>query len=211
MADLDAPALETPDRHHVERVLRLRAGDEITVADGAGRWRRCRFGPVLEPVGPVEVDPAPDPPVTVAFALVKGSRPEWAVQKLTELGVDRIVALEASRSVVRGSSVERLRRVAREAAVQSRRARLPAVEAGVAVAVAAGWTGAALAVGDGDPLTLATPVVLVGPEGGWDPAELALGLPRVRLGPGLLRTETAAVAAGALLCALRDGVVAPGR
>jgi 16S rRNA (uracil1498-N3)-methyltransferase len=49
--------------------------------------------------------------------------------------------------------------------------------------------------------------VLVGPEGGWDDAELAAGLPRVGLGPHVLRAETAAVVAGALLCALRAGTV----
>ncbi len=93
--------------------------------------------------------------MTVAFSPVKGDRPEWAVQKLTELGVDRIVPLVAARSVVRWTGdrgaavVERWRRVAREAAMQSRRAWLPAVEEAVAFGRAAAWPGAALAVGGG--------------------------------------------------------------
>ena len=99
------------------------------MSDGAGGLRRCRFGPKLEPVAQVERVPRPEPPVTVAFAVVKGQRPEWAVQKLTEIGVDRIVPLQTARSVVRwplgesSAQLARLRRVAREAAVQSRRAR----------------------------------------------------------------------------------------
>ena len=73
------------------------------------------------------------PALTVAFAPVKGERPEWVVQKLTELGIDRIVPLLSERSVVRWSgargkaTVERLRRVAREAAAQCRRVWLPEV------------------------------------------------------------------------------------
>jgi 16S rRNA (uracil1498-N3)-methyltransferase len=188
-------------------VLRLRPGQEVTVADGAGRWRRCAFGPELEPLGEVEAEPQPRPEITVAFALVKGQRPEWAVQKLTEVGVDRIVPLLAARSVVQGSSVARLRRVAREAAVQSRRAWLPAVDDVCPAATVAAWPGAALASPDGGPPRLDLPVVLVGPEGGWDRRELGLDVPRVGLGPRVLRTETAAVVAGALLCALRAGVV----
>ncbi|MDQ4089743.1 MAG: RsmE family RNA methyltransferase, partial [Actinomycetota bacterium] len=114
-------------------MLRLRPGDEITVSDGAGGRLRCRFGPALEPVGEVERAPRPAPEVTVAFAMVKGERPDWAVQKLTEIGVDRIVPILTARSVVRwppgeGGQVARLRRVAREAAVQSRRVWLPLVE-----------------------------------------------------------------------------------
>ncbi|MBO0732262.1 MAG: 16S rRNA (uracil(1498)-N(3))-methyltransferase, partial [Acidimicrobiaceae bacterium] len=73
--------------------------------------------------------------------------------------------------------------------------------------LASALSGAALATPSGDPPTLARPCILVGPEGGWTPAEEALGLPRVRLGPGILRTETAAIAAAVLLAALRDGVV----
>ncbi len=67
--------------------------------------------------------------------------------------------------------------------------------------------GACLAEPGGDPPSLSRPVVLVGPEGGWAPEELALGLPAVDLGPSVLRTESAAVAAGLLLCSLRAGLV----
>ena len=159
--------------------------------------------------------PRPEPRVTVAFAVVKGERPEWAVQKLTEIGVDRIVALQSARSVVRwplgsaGAQLDRLRRVAREAAVQSRRAWLPVVEAVAPFEAVATEPGAALAHPGGGPPSLDRPTVLVGPEGGWDQAELAWGPPLVRLGPSVLRTETAAVVAGALLCALRVGIVGP--
>jgi 16S rRNA U1498 N3-methylase RsmE len=62
----------------------------------------------------------------------------------------------------------------------------------------------------GGPPSLERPVVLVGPEGGWDESELASGLPLVTLGPTVLRAETAAMAAGVLLCGLRAGVVGPG-
>ena len=176
----------------------------------------CRFGPALEPVGGVETLPRPEPQVTVAFAVVKGQRPEWAVQKLTEIGVDRIVPLLSARSVVRwpagevGAQVARLRRVAREASMQSRRLWLPLVDVVSPFEAMAAEPGAVLAHPGGGPPSLERPVVLIGPEGGWDEAELARARAMlVGLGPSVLRTETAAVVAGALLCALRAGVVTP--
>jgi len=210
--DLAAPVLDDGDRHHLARVLRLRTGDALTVGDGRGSWRACRFGPDLEPVGDVVRDAAPSPPLGVAFALVKGDRPELVVQKLTELGIDRIVPFVSARSVVRWDEAkaarahERLNAVAREAAMQSRRTWLPTVEplatfADVAVA------GAALCERDGAPLSLATPTLLVGPEGGWAPEELAAVLPTVALGPTVLRAETAAIAAASLLTALRARIL----
>ena len=185
------------------------------MSDGAGGRRRCRFGPALDPVGEVERVPRPAPEVAVAFAIVKGERPEWAVQKLTEIGVDRIVPMLTARSVVRwplgeGGQVTRLRRVAREAAVQSRRVWLPVVEGMTPVEAVMGEPGAALAHAGGTPPALDRPTLLVGPEGGWDDAELAAAPALVGLGPSVLRTETAATVAGALLCALRAGVVLPG-
>ena len=169
--------------------------------------------PAVEPVGGVVVEPAPSPPIAVAFALVKGDRPEWTVQKLTELGVDRMIPFAAARSVVHWSAgeraaahVERLRRVAREAACQSHRAWLPDVEDVTTFADVAARPGAVLADRDGTPAALA-PLVLVGPEGGWSDEERACDLPRMRLGPHVLRAETASIAVGALLAALRDGIV----
>jgi 16S rRNA (uracil1498-N3)-methyltransferase len=170
---------------------------------------------MLEPDGPVVISDRAEPEVTVAFVPVKGERPEWVVQKLTETGVDRIVVLESLRAVVRWEgerevrALERLRRVAREAAAQSRRAWLPEV-VGVmdlhALSVRLGPAALAVAQLGGDPPTMAVPAVAVGPEGGWDPSETA-GHCLVGLGPTVLRAETAAVAAGLLLCALRGGLV----
>src|SRR3954447_6567975 len=124
VADVERPDLEGSDRHHLERVLRLRPGDLLTVADGAGRWRHVRFGATLEPDGPIEFDDRPAPEISIAFALVKGGRPELVVQKLTELGVARIVPFVAARSVVQWDgdkadrNAARLATVAREAGMQ---------------------------------------------------------------------------------------------
>ena len=213
--DPEAPELSDEDRHHLERVLRVRPGEEVTVSDGAGRWRRCRLGAggALEPVGDVEVVTRPTPAVAVAFALTKGGRPELAVQKLTELGVDRIVPFVAERSVVRWEGdraarhVDRLRRVAREAGVQARLAHLPSVSDLTDLPSVAGLPGAAMCERGGGPPDLRFPTLLVGPEGGWADAEREIPLPTVTLGPTILRAETAALAAGALLTALRAGVV----
>lgn len=218
VADVERPELSADDRHHLTRVLRLRPGDELTASDGAGRWRACVLGGTgaLEPVGSVEAVAPPAPPIAVGFALTKGERPEWAVQKLTEAGVDRIVPFVAERSIVKwapdraAANVERWRRVAQEASSQCRRVWLPSVDPVTAFADIVGG-GAALADPHGSPPSLAHPFVLVGPEGGWSEVELeaadAAGIARISLGPHVLRAETAAMAAGVLLCALRGGLV----
>lgn len=215
VADLAAPRLSSGDHHHLARVLRLPPGSEVTVGDGAGRWRPARLtgGPEVDPVGDTVAAPRPSPPLTVAFALVKGDRPELVVQKLTELGVDRIVPFAAERSVVRWDErkadrqAERLAEVARHAAMQCRRTWLPQVDRLAGFADVAGLRGAAMADIDGDPPTLAHPTVLVGPEGGWSRAERSAPLPCVRIAAHILRAETAAVTIGALLSALRSELV----
>lgn len=211
VADLADPRLDEGDRHHFERVLRLAPGEALTVADGRGGWRPCRFGATLEIAGDVVTEPPPAPPLTIAFAVVKGERPEWTVQKLTELGVDRLVPMVTARSVVRWDAargarhVARLRRVAREAAMQSRRSRLPVVEPVTEFVEVAARPGALLAEAGGRPPAAGDALVLVGPEGGWSEHERAAGGAMVGLGPTVLRAETAAVVAGVLLAAFRPG------
>lgn len=209
VADLDQPELAAADRHHLDRVLRLRSGDPLTVSDGAGRWRPCRFGPEIEVVGAVETEQRRSPALTIAFAPVKGDRPEWVVQKLTELGVDRIVVLEAERSVVRWDSeraarqLERLAKVAREAAMQCRRCLLPEVGGVVSLAEASTWPGVVRADAGGSDPSLDHPVILIGPEGGWSAPEQQQVPTAIGLADHVLRAETAAVTAGVVYAALR--------
>ncbi|MGQ0617839.1 MAG: RsmE family RNA methyltransferase [Acidimicrobiia bacterium] len=216
VSDLERPVLDDDDRHHLERVLRLGRAEVITVSDGQGRWRPCRFGPELEPTGAVGFVAPPAPELAVGFALVKGDRPEWIVQKLTEVGIDRIIPYHAARSVVRWDPARSARRrarletVAREAAMQSRRAWLPVVEEVAEFGELAERPGAARADRSGSaPLGPGHRLVLVGPEGGWGPDECRAPLPTIVLGTHVLRSETAAVVAGVLLNALRTGVVSP--
>ncbi len=228
--DLDHPILSPDDEHHLARSLRLQDGEPVVAADGQGGWRACRFragrvpggravGGHLEADGPVHREPPPPFRLTVAFTPVKGDRPEWVVQKLTELGIDEMVPLVADRSVVRWegerarAALDRLRRVAREAACQSRRVRLPEVGEPTTLAALRGGIAGETVVADlgGDPPTGTARLVAVGPEGGWSPEERGMGLPTLGLGPHVLRAETAAVAAGVLLSALRDATVQAGR
>jgi 16S rRNA (uracil1498-N3)-methyltransferase len=218
--DLTAPRLAEPDERHLRRVLRVRPGDAVSVSDGRGGRRACRLGAgaELEACGDVVSEPRPRPPITVAFALVKGQRPELVVQKLTELGVDRIVPFVAERSVVRWDpgkvdrQAERFAVIAREAAMQCRRVHLPEVARVADFDTVAALPGAALADPEGAPPSLSLPTVLIGPEGGWGGTERTAGLPSVRFGAHTLRSETAALTAGAVLGALRSrlvGEVAP--
>jgi 16S rRNA (uracil1498-N3)-methyltransferase len=176
-----------------------------------------RDAPGIGGGGTVESERRAEPALTVAFAPVKGERPEWVVQKLTELGIDRIVPLRSERSVVRWNgargkaTVGKLRRVAREAAAQCRRVWLPEITDTVHFSELRDLGGdgeVVLAQLSGDRPSVRQHVVAVGPEGGWSSDELASGLPTVGFGLSVLRAETAAVTAGALLASLRTGTVA---
>jgi 16S rRNA (uracil1498-N3)-methyltransferase len=208
VADLEQPELEPDEHHHLQRVRRLRVGAPLTVGDGAGAFRSVTFGPTLEVSGPIETVPAPAPPITIGFALTKGDKPELVVQKLTELGVDRLQPFVAERSVTRwdtekaARNVARWRVIAREAAAQAHRPHLPDI-ADVATFAVVAVGPACLAVPDGEAIDRSCTTILVGPEGGWSPAELAAIERRVRLGPHVLRAETAALAAGALAVSAR--------
>ena len=211
------------DAHHLKRVRRLRGEERVTASDGHGSWRlyrvvEARRGDLaLSADGPTCTEPVLVPALTVAFALTKGEKPEAVVTHLTELGVDRIVPVIARRSVVRwdGSRVDaaldRLGRVAREAAMQCRRSTLPEIGRPLEIGRLAGRADLVLADRDGGPAEeLPEPgpdgwLLVVGPEGGLEPDELAAldRAARIGVGPHVLRAETAAVAAASALTACR--------
>jgi 16S rRNA (uracil1498-N3)-methyltransferase len=215
------------EAHHAVVVRRLRVGDSLALTDGAGTRAEAVVAStgnreLSATVSAVERVPAPQPAVTVVQAIPKGARGELAVEVLTEIGVDRIVPWAAARSVAvwRGDradrSAARWRATAREAAKQSRRSWFPTVLDLATTAELPALVGAAdlalvLHENAGEslascPVPATGPIlVVVGPEGGLTDDELALllgaGARAVRLGPEVLRTSTAGVAAVAALLA----------
>ncbi|MEZ5170244.1 MAG: RsmE family RNA methyltransferase [Acidimicrobiia bacterium] len=210
------------DGHHLTRVRRLRAGDALTAADGSGVWRRYVVRDALdgsltataEPGDEPVEEPLASPPLAVAFALTKGQKPAGVVRALTELGVDRVLPVSSARSVVRrdarrsAEATSRLRVVAREAACQCRRARLPEIVGEAPLDRLQPASGTVVLAAQRDARSAPVPpagrpgwLLVVGPEGGLEPSELAALGPDgvVGVGPHVLRAPTAAVAATAVL------------
>lgn len=213
---------------HAATVRRIRPREELMLGDGVGGLARCvveqtgRDG--LRPVVKRWQVPSVQPPVTVVQALPKSERSELAIELATEAGADSLVAWQAARCVARwegaraDKGLRRWRAVARAAAQQSRRAYIPSVDGVLSTAaltqrivdeVASGGMVLALHESADGPLMdlhlaqAKSVTVVVGPEGGIAPDELAgfaaAGATAVRLGPTVLRTSTAAaVALGAL-------------
>ncbi|MGK5697500.1 16S rRNA (uracil(1498)-N(3))-methyltransferase [Streptomyces sp. URMC 128] len=220
--------LDGPEGRHAVSVKRLRPGEDVVLTDGAGRWAD---GVVLDTEGkdrlivrldPVIEEPPEQPRLTVVQALPKGDRGELAVETMTEVGVDAIVPWAAARCITqwkgdRGlKALGKWRATAREAGKQSRRVRFPQVaQAATTKQVAALLAAADFAAvlhesGDEALATAELPssgeiVLVVGPEGGVAPEELALfaqaGGQAYRLGRSVLRTSTAGTAAAAVLLA----------
>jgi 16S rRNA (uracil1498-N3)-methyltransferase len=210
--DLEQPVLDEGDAHHLSRVLRLRTGGSVLLSNGVGSWRAAVMTDTLCPgdLQPIRTeDPRPQP-LTVGFAVVKGDRSELVVQKLTELGIDRIIPFHGDRSVVRwdekraARNLDRHRRVAREAAMQARNVWVPTIESAQPLAaVLQRFPDAAMAEPGqpilGSPGSGAAPrEVLIGPEGGFTAQELE-GRLLVGLPGNILRAESAAIAAAVLL------------
>ena len=222
--------LDGPEGRHAVSVRRMRAGEDVVLTDGRGRWMegvvKAAEGKdrlVVMDLESVSEEPAPQPRITVVQALPKGDRGELAVETMTETGVDAIVPWAASRCITqwkgeRGlKALAKWRATAREAGKQSRRLRFPEV----ADAATSKQVAALLAKADfaavlhedreygSEPLATAELpaegeiVLVVGPEGGVSPEELALfeeaGAKAYRLGRSVLRTSTAGTAATALL------------
>ena len=216
--------LRGEDARHLARVLRAAAGQRYEISDSRSaylaeiveaRGDRVVFR-VLEPLE----TPAVAPRITLCAALIKFDRFEWAIEKATELGVERLVPVATARGesgLLEASAkrAERWARIARESSQQARRVRAP--EIAPAVAFAQSVTEEAehryfLEEAGAPPLLRVLPAnraagdrvaLLVGPEGGWTDAErqlaAAAGWQPVSLGPLVLRVETAAAAAIAVL------------
>ncbi|MFG3439986.1 16S rRNA (uracil(1498)-N(3))-methyltransferase [Nonomuraea sp. NPDC047897] len=226
---LDGPELVLggAEGRHAAAVRRVRAGERVDLTDGAGAVAECVVREVLKDALRLDVTgryevARPSPRIVVVQGLPKGDRGELAVEMMTEAGVDVIVPWAASRSITQwkgeraAKALGRWRSTAREAAKQARRFHLPEVTepastAGVAELLAGAALGLVLHEEAAEPLSgVALPaggdiVVVVGPEGGVSDDELgrfraAKAVP-VLLGPTVLRTSTAGVAAAAVLSA----------
>jgi len=209
---------------HAQRVLRLEAGDALTLFNGDGHDYPSRIAGFGR--GTVEVtvegrgDARPESPlaVTLVQGIARSERMDLMVQKATELGVAAILPVTTARSVVRLDRETRERKLAHwrgiavAACEQCGRARIPSIVAPVPLAECLGApaAGARLLLAPDAPLSLADAArgqssieVLVGPEGGLEDGErdaaLAAGFRTCRLGPRVLRSETAAIAALAIL------------
>ncbi|MFB9720187.1 16S rRNA (uracil(1498)-N(3))-methyltransferase [Planobispora longispora] len=214
-----------PEGRHAAAVRRLRAGERLDLTDGAGAVAECEVLDAGKDSLRVRVlrrheVPAPAPRLVVVQGLPKGDRGELAVEMMTETGVDVIVPWAASRCVTQwkgeraAKSLARWRSTAREAGKQARRFHLPevaelATTAGVAALLSAAALGVVLHEEADAPLSGLEPpgagdiVVVVGPEGGISAEELAAfreaaAVPAL-LGPTVLRTSTAGIAAAAVL------------
>jgi 16S rRNA (uracil1498-N3)-methyltransferase len=218
-------ALSPLDSRHALRSLRLQHGEEVILADGAGVAGRGRLAGEEEGLAVIRVEEVHrvvrrPPIVSVALSPPKGDRLSWAVQKLAELGVDEVVLMETGRSVRSWDggradrAAERLRAVAREAAMQSRRPFVMEVSPAVGFAdafppgTALGvllWAGAEMGLAQVLPEEATGIRLFVGPEGGFSREEIdtarEAGVVEASLGPGILRTETAALVGATLVLA----------
>lgn len=222
-AEGDRVSITGAEARHAVTVSRVRVGERLAIGNGAGLLVR---GTVVtaEPdeltllVEQLERTPPPQPAVWLAQGLAKGDRDEYAVQAASELGVDGVIPWAAQRSIVKweGQKIkkghERWSAIVREATKQSMRPWLPEVSPLVSTkqlaALAATTRMLVLEPTAELPLSTIEPdgrdiVLVVGPEGGVAPAELARfaadGATLVRLGDSILRTSTAGPAAIAVL------------
>ena len=212
------------EAHHLAKVLRVRPGDEVRAFDGSGHEalgtvtavERSRV--VLELAAPYRSPVEVPDEVTLAVALLKANKLADVVRMGTELGVARFVWLDTvrtERADVSAAKRQRLDRVAREAAKQSGRARIPDIDGPVDVDALALAPRTFVAdpradVDLGSVLRSSAPgdgpwMIVTGPEGGFEPSEVdalaARGATPVRLGRSVMRAETAPVAIAAVLMA----------
>jgi 16S rRNA (uracil1498-N3)-methyltransferase len=208
------------EHHYLARVRRARPGDTIELVDGAGRRATATIARLSDAetalvAGPPEAIAAAPPLVRALIPLIKGDRMDACIEKLVEVGADRIVVWPAARSVVRlddarrDTRIARYRALAQAAARQSGRAQVPEIAAAesldAALAELPGGTHLVLDPASDAALDLggaaSEVTVISGPEGGLAPDERdqLAGFTPLGLGPRVLRAETAPVVAVALI------------
>jgi 16S rRNA (uracil1498-N3)-methyltransferase len=221
----DTAALTGANAAHLARVLRARVGQEfdISLGDGVRRGTITSVGEErVEFALAEELPVASVAAISIYLAVFKFDRFEWAVEKCTELGVARIVPMiarrtEAHLAAAAGKRVERWRKIALEAAQQSRRLSPPEIADPVKLKTAVeSASGLRVVLAENeqqvmlvDLVTGADAVALaIGPEGGWTAEELKLfagsGWKKASLGATILRAETAAITAVAIAGALME-------
>ena len=209
VSDVNHPLLDDADKHHLSRVLRLRDKEIVSVCDGFGQWRTCLFTKEeLVPDSDIFSAPEPACQLTVAIVPVKGDRTESAVEKLVEAGIHHIIILSATdHGVVRWDTrrashhIERLERITRSSAMQSRRLWLPTLTGPVAFADVVARPGAVVAEPGGRAVHNDDRIMIIGPEGGFSAAEVAMASATVSLGDNILRADTAAIVGATLMVA----------
>lgn len=223
--DASTAVLRGDEAHHLVRVLRTRPGDAVSLADNTGvvydaRVTELHADEVTLTLRSRREAPAPRPRLTVVHALPKARKLDDVVQRLSEVGVDRLVPVHSARSEVElrdekaDKALGRWRAVALAAGKQSRRPRLLEVAAvgHWRSAFAGAEAGAVLWEEEGTGLRQVVRdlrerdpdefVLGVGPEGGLTEGEVAAsGLPGASLGPTVLRTETAGLVAASVTLA----------
>lgn len=209
-----AAAVSDPELcHQLGKVLRLTPGDQLILVDGKGAEATCVIESLDAKTLRVKVtekrpvDTEPSRHVTLCCSILKRENFELVVQKATECGVSEIIPLIAERTVKTGVKMERLRIIAKEAAEQSGRGRIPVIHEPMQFADTLKLDGTKFFfhVGAESPVENqnAEPFVLfIGPEGGWTDTEVALaqsaGCTMTTLGKLILRGETAAIIASFL-------------
>jgi 16S rRNA (uracil1498-N3)-methyltransferase len=187
---------------HLTRVLRLAPGAPLSYTDGAGRVGAGTLASAAVARGDERREPPPEPPLTVAVAPPRtAARARWIVEKLAELGVDRLAWLETERGEGRAPRAAKAHAWAAAALEQSRGAHLLGVDGPVSWADLQPPLLVAMPGADPLPTVAGAATVVIGPEGGFDPEEVPEAAVGFGLGRRILRVETAAVVAATRLLA----------
>ena len=224
----DTVTLDGDQAHHAAHVMRFEVGDSIILFDGQGTEATCEINAISRKRVELTIkdrntaDRALSTELTMAVALPKKDRQKFLIEKLVELGVDRLIPVQAERSVAEANQkvIERIKKQVIEACKQCERNRLMQITDPMSFPQIATWSdqhsqparrwladpynGVSIATADQGKHEL----VAIGPEGGFSDQEIAVatdtGFQLLRIGPTILRVETAAIASAAIFGAGRE-------